>query len=101
MSDLILLKLGGSVITDKGADCRVNRPALTGIATTIATASVSGIIIVHGAGSCGHPEAKKYHLDEGAAAGQTDGIAVTHRVVSTLNAEVVSALRDAGSKHQL
>jgi isopentenyl phosphate kinase len=96
MSDLIILKLGGSVITDKGAECRVNRATLTGIATTIARAPQSGIIVVHGAGSCGHPEAQKYQLDKGVEAGQTEGIAVTHHVVSALNAEVVSAFRDAG-----
>ncbi|MFZ0004830.1 MAG: isopentenyl phosphate kinase [Methanoregula sp.] len=96
MSDLVILKLGGSVITDKGADCRVNRIALNSIATTIANAPISGLIIVHGAGSCGHPEAKRYRLDKGAVAGQTEGITVTHRIVSALNAEVVSALREVG-----
>ena len=96
MSDRIMLKIGGSVITDKGADCRINHDVLTCIARTIAKAPVSEIIIVHGAGSCGHPEAKKYRLDMGAEPGHTEGIAVTHRVVSALNAEVVSAFREAG-----
>jgi isopentenyl phosphate kinase len=50
-------------------------------------------VIIHGAGSCGHPEAKRYHLDKGAKAGQTEGIFVTHRAVSSLNDEVVAALR--------
>ena len=96
MSDRIILKLGGSVITDKGADCRVNHAALSVIAAAITGAPATGIIVVHGAGSCGHPEARKYRLDKGAAAGQTEGIAVTHRAVSALNAEVVAALRSAG-----
>ena len=38
MSDRMILKLGGSVITDKGADCTVNRAALAGIAAAIAGA---------------------------------------------------------------
>jgi isopentenyl phosphate kinase len=97
MSDRILLKIGGSVITDKGADCRVNRERLGQVAKTIAGArTTGGILIVHGAGSCGHPEAKRYRLDAGAAAGQTAGIYVTHRAVSQLNGEVVSALREHG-----
>ncbi|MFY9750423.1 MAG: isopentenyl phosphate kinase [Methanoregula sp.] len=96
MSDRIILKLGGSVITDKGADCRVNHAALSGIAADIAVVPATGIVVVHGAGSCGHPEARKYRLDQGVAAGQTEGIAVTHRAVSALNAEVVAALRSAG-----
>ncbi len=96
MSDIIILKLGGSVITDKGADCHVNHLALTGIAEAVARAPGSGLIVVHGAGSCGHPEARRYRLDQGVVVGQSEGIAITHRVVSTLNTEVVSALRDAG-----
>ncbi|MFA4877572.1 MAG: isopentenyl phosphate kinase [Methanoregula sp.] len=96
MSERIILKLGGSVITDKSADCAVNLSSLAGIAAAIAQARPGGIIIIHGAGSCGHPEAKRYHLDKGASAGETEGIWVTHRVVSSLNDEVVRALREKG-----
>jgi isopentenyl phosphate kinase len=96
MSERCILKLGGSVITDKRADCAVNREQLASIATAIAGARTGGIIVVHGAGSCGHPEAKRYHLDRGATAGGTEGIFVTHRAVSSLNNEVVLALRENG-----
>jgi len=97
MSDRLLLKLGGSVITDKSADCAVNKGALVGVADAIAGARAgSGIVIVHGAGSCGHPEAKRYHLDSGATKGKTEGIYVTNRVVGSLNEAVVSALRERG-----
>jgi isopentenyl phosphate kinase len=96
MSERMILKLGGSVITDKSADCAVNRDSLASIAAAIAGARTSGIVVVHGAGSCGHPEAKRYHLDTGVSEGRTEGIWVTHRVVSSLNDEVVRALRDKG-----
>ena len=96
MSDRVILKLGGSVITDKAADCAVNRENLAEIAAAVAGAGTSGIIIVHGAGSCGHPEAKRYHLDTGAAPGETEGIYVTSRVVGGLNDTVVAALREKG-----
>jgi isopentenyl phosphate kinase len=96
MSDRVLLKLGGSVITDKSQDCAINRERLGEIATAIAGARTDGIIIVHGAGSCGHPEAKRYHLDKGAEAGATEGIFVTNRVVSGLNETVVDVLREKG-----
>ncbi|HVP97509.1 isopentenyl phosphate kinase [Methanoregula sp.] len=97
MSDRIILKLGGSVITDKGADCTVNKSALAGIASAIAGAPpATQIVVVHGAGSCGHPEARKYQLDRGATAGHTEGIGITHDAVSSLNTAVVAALRDAG-----
>jgi isopentenyl phosphate kinase len=66
-ADRVILKLGGSVITDKSADCAINRAGLESLATAIAGARHDGIVIVHGAGSCGHPEAKRYHLDKGAS----------------------------------
>jgi isopentenyl phosphate kinase len=88
MSDRILLKLGGSVITDKGGDCTINRDRLGQVAAAIAGADLDDILIIHGAGSCGHPEARRYHLDRGAAAGQTEGIFVTHRAISRLIAAV-------------
>ena len=96
MSERLILKLGGSVITDKSADCAVNREQLASVASAIAGARAGGIVVIHGAGSCGHPEAKRYHLDKGAKAGETEGIFVTHRAVSSLNDAVVASLREKG-----
>jgi len=96
MSERLILKLGGSVITDKQADCAVNRGQLAAIASAIAGARAGGIVVIHGAGSCGHPEAKHYHLDKGAKPGETEGIVVTHRAVSSLNSAVVDSLREKG-----
>ncbi|MFA6226228.1 MAG: isopentenyl phosphate kinase [Methanoregula sp.] len=96
MSDHLILKLGGSVITDKSADCVINRVQLASLAGAIARARTVGIVVIHGAGSCGHPGAKRYNLDVGAVIGQTEGIYVTHRAVSRLNDEVVATLREQG-----
>jgi isopentenyl phosphate kinase len=96
MSDRMMLKIGGSVITDKSGDCSIQREQLSTIAAAVAGSRVTGLVIVHGAGSCGHPEAKRYRLDRGATAGHGEGIAVTHHAVSGLNAAVVEALRDQG-----
>lgn len=96
MSDACILKLGGSVMTDKRADCAVNKEQLALVASAIAGAPSGGIMVIHGAGSCGHPEARRYRLDVGAKAGETEGIFVTHRAVSSLNDEVVRALREKG-----
>lgn len=96
MSEPCILKLGGSVITDKRADCAVNKDQLAVVATAIAGARTDGIVVVHGAGSCGHPEAKRYRLDVGAKTGETEGIFVTHKAVSSLNDEVVRSLREKG-----
>jgi isopentenyl phosphate kinase len=96
MSERLILKLGGSIITDKSADCAVNHEQLASVAAAIAGARTGGIVVIHGAGSCGHPEAKRYHLDRGAEAGETEGIFVTHKAVSGLNDAVVAALRKNG-----
>jgi isopentenyl phosphate kinase len=96
MSERLILKLGGSVITDKSAGCAVDKVRLTSVAKAIAGAKSRDMVVIHGAGSCGHPEAKRYHLDKGALAGNTDGIFVTHRAVSSLNDAVVAALREEG-----
>ena len=96
MSERILLKLGGSVITDKKTECAINHDQLSSVASAIFRAGTNGLVIIHGAGSCGHPEAKRYRLDTGALAGKTDGIYITHRAVSGLNDAVVNALRQNG-----
>jgi len=96
MSERLILKLGGSVITDKSAGCAVDKARLTSVAKAIAEAKSCDTVIIHGAGSCGHPEAKHYNLDRGVSAGTTDGIFVTHRAVSGLNDAVVAALRNEG-----
>lgn len=96
MHNRLMLKLGGSVITDKASDCRIDLGRLDTVASAIAGAGGQPILVVHGAGSCGHPEAKRYRLDAGAVAGHAEGIGVTHRAVAALNNEVVSILREKG-----
>jgi isopentenyl phosphate kinase len=66
------------------------------VAAAIAGVRTGGIVVIHGAGSCGHPEAKRYDLDKGVSSGKTEGIFVTHRAVSCLNDAVVLALREKG-----
>jgi isopentenyl phosphate kinase len=59
-----ILKVGGSVITDKdeGAFEKLNRDALKEVCRAISE-SWDGLIVVHGAGSFGHPHVKKYGLN--------------------------------------
>ena len=52
--------------------------------------------MVHGAGSCGHPEANRYGLAHGVSRATRDGIPVTHEAVAALDRAVVTALRRAG-----
>ena len=95
MPEQILVKLGGSVITDKRGDCTVDRKALDSIATVLGASNFAGAV-VHGAGSCGHPEANRYGIARGVEPSTRIGIPVTHESVVSLNREVVASLRREG-----
>ena len=97
MKERVIVKLGGSVITDKSdtsGDCRIRHSQLREIADHIAAHDDLDIIIIHGAGSCGHPQAKHHHLDKGLDSIYRAGIFITHQAVCHLN----DAL-DAGIAH--
>jgi len=96
MTEAVILKLGGSVITDKSGECAIDHTRLHKIAGQLATRRAPALVLVHGAGSCGHPEARRYHINDGLTGENVPGIYQTHAAVSRLNAAVVDALRDAG-----
>jgi len=101
MAELIILKLGGSVITKKGEEkAEVNQEILQRLATEISEAKKEGefsLLIVHGAGPFGHVPAKEYGLHEGLKdERQVEGFSVTHHSMERLNFLVVDALRKAG-----
>lgn len=62
----IIIKIGGSILTDKTADHPVvNTSTLENLASQIAQLySHCKIVLVHGAGSFGHPLAKKYQIGQ-------------------------------------
>jgi len=96
MTETVILKLGGSVITDKSGECAIDHARLHQIAEEIALRNNVSLIIIHGAGSCGHPEARRYGLDAGLTGQNTAGVYHTHAAVALLNRSVVDALRSAG-----
>ena len=97
MAERILLKLGGSVITDKAGNGNVKKDVLSYIADIIAGYTrMHQIVIVHGAGGYGHPEAHQYGIQEGVSVTNRAGIYHTHHAVASLNEMVVSSLREKG-----
>ncbi|WP_445476217.1 isopentenyl phosphate kinase [Methanococcoides methylutens] len=91
--DITILKIGGSVITDKNSeDGLAWEEEIVRIAREI-SGFEGKLIIVHGAGSFGHPQAKRYSLTEGFHA---EGAVVTHKAVKSLNRIVVDILDDEG-----
>lgn len=93
VNNITILKIGGSVITDKGADDGAARTdEIKRIAGEIAGFE-GKLIIVHGAGSFGHPQVKRFGLT-----GKFDhqGSIITHMSVRKLNTMVVEALNLEG-----
>lgn len=88
---MIILKLGGSVITRKDKSKPTLNPVnLERIAMEIAKAKVEKLVIIHGAGSFGHPYARKYEIgskirDKKELTRKKMGFALTQNAVKNLN----------------
>jgi isopentenyl phosphate kinase len=89
-----ILKLGGSVITEKNKVFTPNKKAINRLAKEISEANVSRLILVHGGGSFGHPLAKQYRIKEGftGSSSQIFGFSKTHEAMVSLNKLIVDAL---------
>ncbi|MFX1562206.1 MAG: isopentenyl phosphate kinase [Promethearchaeota archaeon] len=61
----IIIKLGGSIITDKTKPSKPNHEVIDHLAKEIASIKSHSIILVHGGGSFGHFPAEKYQLQKG------------------------------------
>jgi isopentenyl phosphate kinase len=93
---MMLVKLGGSVITDKMAYRTLREDTLRRLAGEIAE-SGERVIIVHGAGSFGHVVAAQHQLQNGYRdETQIAGMARVMEDVRALNLAVISALDAAG-----
>jgi isopentenyl phosphate kinase len=89
----VILKIGGSVITDKNGDLAAKTEIINRLAEEIKHANVGDLIIVHGGGSFGHPTAQKWGLKDGfKEPTQMLGFAETHHVMTVLNGLVMDAL---------
>jgi len=93
---MILVKLGGSVITDKSKKHVFKEETMKRLAKEIKN-SDEKVIVVHGAGSFGHILAKRYRLDKGFMNNkQISGVARVQSDVKNLNLMVVNSLIDEG-----
>jgi isopentenyl phosphate kinase len=87
----MILKIGGSVLTDKGDEETLSEH-FDDVVRTVAEANHDDLILVHGAGSFGHPHAARHGLDDGGHNGAHE----THAAVVRLNRRVVDALNERG-----
>jgi len=91
---MIIIKLGGSVITDKTKECSFKKYVMDSLAKDIKKSNKE-IILIHGAGSFGHIQAKKYNLNEGNDNNEKIyGFSFTHQIVQKLNNMVLETLHN-------
>lgn len=98
---ITLIKLGGSLITDKLSERSFNAPIVHRIASVIQQARqhtpALKIIVGHGSGSFGHFEAKRHNTIQGVhTAQQWEGFTAVAHVARELNYMVCKEMRGAG-----
>jgi isopentenyl phosphate kinase len=90
-----VVKLGGSIISDKKVDFSYRDEVVRSIGEAI-EASGEKVVIVHGGGSFGHPVAKKYHLSSSKPRRSSEGVSETRRAMFELDARVCDSLLAGG-----
>jgi isopentenyl phosphate kinase len=90
----IILKIGGSAITDKAEEAQPRTDIINRLAEEIKRADLDNLIVVHGGGSFGHPTAARYAIKDGYKEdpAQKQGFAETHHMMTVLNGLVMDAM---------
>ncbi len=92
---LVMVKLGGSLVTDKQRDAHARYGVIERLAHEIATAAPTmdqALLLGHGSGSFGHVAATRYGLADGLGDGAAIGAAATQSAAQTLHRLVVEKL---------
>lgn len=100
LSEILLVKLGGSLITDKSRPETPRREVIRRLADEVQEVTAQRslpLVIGHGSGSFGHVAASESGIHEGVSdPAQVPGVSTTQAQAFKLHQIVVSALRDAG-----
>ncbi len=91
ISELALIKLGGSIITNKEVPLSPNFSAISRIVKTLSLIKLP-MILVHGGGSFGHYWSLKYDMHSLPRAYDPHGIGVVHASMVTLNRIIVESM---------
>lgn len=100
MPEIVLVKLGGSLITEKARPETARAEVIARLADEIARGAAGWsfrLLIGHGSGSYGHAAARRFDLGSGALSPeQLPGISLTQERAAVLHRLVVGALEAAG-----
>jgi len=99
---VVLVKLGGSIITRKNEVEKIRPKLLTRLAREVAEVRDRRVVLLHGAGSFGHPGAKRFGLARAPSPGsslveRTRGAAIVATEVRRLHLAVLRELVRAGA----
>ena len=98
MAELVFVKLGGSLITEKDTEGTARHDVIHRLAEEVRQALDSrpslSLLLGHGSGSFGHMVAKRYHVERGCT--DWKGYALTSAAAARLNRLVTDALLSAG-----
>jgi len=105
MSDLYIIKLGGSAITEKeGNKFEAKKPVLKRIAAELKKALEEkefSLIVVHGAGPFGHTNVVEFDINNGVYTDRhKEGLAKTIKDCNYLDSVVVDSLKESGIEAQ-
>jgi len=97
----MVIKIGGSVLTEKGKDeLVVRREVIKGIARELKNIWMEmgfRFVIIHGAGSAGHPVVRRYNLQEGLIGSvQRLGVMEVQRRLAILRCELIEEFLNEG-----
>ena len=101
MAEVVLVKLGGSLITDKARPETPRREVLARLAGEIARGAADRpfrLVVGHGSGSFGHVAAQRFDLASGIRSpDQIPGISFTQEKAAALHRLVIEALAGSGA----
>lgn len=91
LQDVVLIKLGGSVVTHKERPMTMNKIAIDQIFKSFLSVKVP-VIVVHGGGSFGHYWSVKYDMHSRPDRYPSEGISIVHESMISLNHKLVKSM---------
>ncbi len=92
---MIVIKIGGSIITDKSIYKKFNEGIVENIVTTLKNINRQ-MVIIHGGGSFGHIKSKEYGLPGPVSERTIQGMNIVHNDMAELNLKVSKIFQNSG-----
>ncbi|MFC6754707.1 isopentenyl phosphate kinase [Halorubrum tibetense] len=96
--DTVVLKLGGSLITEKDRPETLDGESLAdacdAVAAALSEGTVDGLVVVHGGGSFGHHHASEHGVSTTTGTGDVGAVMDVHGAMTTLNQLVLARLHE-------